>query len=105
MPVISALSKYGLLERSGEGLRLSDNALKIIAERPGTAGRVEALRRAAEAPTLFGELAKAYPGDTVPSPETLESDLIQRGLRERLRPGQFSLSRHLGACIVRGCGL
>src|SRR2546426_3219413 len=53
LPILSALTKYDLLVPSGDQLKISEDGLKIIAEQPGSPGRVEALRRAAISPGLF----------------------------------------------------
>jgi hypothetical protein len=83
LPILSALTKYGLLVPHGDQLKISEDGLRIIAEQPGSAPRVEALRRAALTPVLFAELAKLYPGNTAPSNATLESYLVQQGFTRK----------------------
>lgn len=61
LTVLSSLSKYGLLEGRGDETRVSDLALAIIAHAPGTAERIEALRKAASNPELFAELDAKFP--------------------------------------------
>lgn len=56
LPMISALTKYGLLEGRGADTRVSDLAVTIIAHPVGTPERMEALKAAASMPELFAEL-------------------------------------------------
>lgn len=65
LPVISALSKYGLLEGRGDETRVSDIALAILVHEPGTPERAAALKQAAEAPELFAELDNKFQGGKV----------------------------------------
>lgn len=61
LPILSALSKYGLLEGRGDETRVSDLAVALIAHPPGTPERMEALKRASVLPELFDELDKKFP--------------------------------------------
>lgn len=81
---ISALHKYGLLERHGDELKLSERAMSIIAPH-SPAERAEAIRAAAAEPTLFAELASRFPG-SLPSDEVLRNYLI----RNKFSPGAVS---------------
>ncbi len=56
LPVLSALSKFGLIEGRGDETHVSDLGLAIVAHVPGTPERIEAIRSAASAPELFAEL-------------------------------------------------
>src|SRR5262249_49457222 len=56
LPVLSALTKYGLLEGRGDETRVSDLAVALIAHEPGSAKRYDALKQASAFPELFGEL-------------------------------------------------
>lgn len=78
MAVISSLRKYGLLEESEGGLRISTDALTILVDPKASKDRIEALKRAAFLPTLFSELRKEY-GEGAPSDENLRSFLLKRG--------------------------
>jgi hypothetical protein len=74
---ISALHKYGLLERVGDEVKVSDRALRILhPESP--AERSGAILEAAHEPPLFGELAERFPG-RLPSDDLLRNFLIRRG--------------------------
>jgi hypothetical protein len=74
---ISALHKYGLLDRVGDEIKVSDRALRILhPESPEE--RRTAILEAAREPPLFGELAERFPG-RMPSDELLRNYLIRRG--------------------------
>jgi hypothetical protein len=60
--VLSALSKFGLLEGRGDDTRVSDLAVVIIAHPPGSPERVRALTEASAKPELFKELDARFPG-------------------------------------------
>jgi hypothetical protein len=74
---ISALLKYGLLERIGDEGKVSERALRILhphsPEERGTA-----IREAALEPPLFAELNQRFPG-RVPNDELLRNYLIRNG--------------------------
>lgn len=74
---ISALQKYGLLERSGEELRVSERALRILHPHPPEE-RGAAIRQAALEPPLFAELNDRFPG-RIPSDDLLRNYLIRNG--------------------------
>jgi hypothetical protein len=74
--VISALYKYGLLERVGTDSKISERAIRILF--PDTPDeRNEAIRAAAAEPQLFAELNERFPGAT-PSDELLRNYLLRR---------------------------
>src|SRR5262249_6738441 len=74
---ISALHKYGLLDRVGDEVKISDRALRILhPESPEERG--EAILEAAREPSLFGELAERFPG-RMPSDDLLRNYLIRHG--------------------------
>ncbi|MGN6770560.1 MAG: hypothetical protein ACTHJQ_12050 [Rhizobiaceae bacterium] len=60
--VLSALSKYGLLEGRGDDTRVSDLALNIIAHESGAPERGIAIRTAASRPELFAEIDGRFAG-------------------------------------------
>lgn len=74
---IGAVRAYGLIEGSGDELRVSDDAVKALMAPPGSGERAEALSRLALRPSLFQELRKDFP-DTLPSLENLKYSLIKR---------------------------
>lgn len=80
--VISALRKYGLLEATKEGSRVSRDAIAILELPPGEPERTEALRRAAFSPALFSELRDKY-GDRLPSDSSLRYLLLQKKFHPR----------------------
>jgi hypothetical protein len=74
---ISALHKYGLLDRVGDELKVSERALSIL--HPHTPDeKAAAIRAAAGEPTLFAELAERFPG-TMPNEDLLRNYLVRQG--------------------------
>lgn len=74
---ISALHKYGLLEKDGEDNKVSERALRILHPH-SLLERSEAIREAATAPVLFQELAERFPGRT-PNDDLLRNYLVRKG--------------------------
>lgn len=75
---VGALNKYGLLERHGEELRLSERAMSILfAHSPSE--RSSAIRAAAAEPRLFAELLDKYPGKP-PTDDVIRNYLTRQGL-------------------------
>lgn len=74
---IGAVRAYGLLDGSGDELRISDDAVVALNAPDGSTERTAALGRLALKPTLFQELRKDFP-DTLPSLENLKFSLIKR---------------------------
>jgi hypothetical protein len=74
---LSGLRKFGLVEETGNGVRLSDLAMTILYPRTPDEKR-DALRTAATTPGLFRELAE-YPGA---SDDNLVSRLVRTGFTE-----------------------
>jgi hypothetical protein len=75
--VLSAISKFGLLEGRGEENRVSDLALEIIAHGVGTPERAKAILEAAGRPELFGDLDERFQGGKA-SDATIRSYLITK---------------------------
>ena len=78
---IGAVRAYGLIEGSGDQIRVSDDAITIITAPEGAPQKEEALQRCALQPSLFKDLRKAFPDD-LPSPDNLRFNLIQRKFTE-----------------------
>ena len=78
---IGALRAYGLLEGQGDDLRVSEDAVLIIADEPSSKERQRAIREAAFRPKLFRELNEHYEGRR-PSEQNLRSELIKREFTE-----------------------
>ena len=74
--IISAVSKYGLLEGGADGMRVSDRALAILVHDVGDEARVEAVEAAAKAPALFEELFGEFPNGA--SDNAIKSFLLGR---------------------------
>ncbi|MEO3432165.1 hypothetical protein [Inquilinus sp. CAU 1745] len=60
--VISALSKYGLLEGRSDEVWITDRALAAIVHGAGSTERIEAIKAAAQEPELFKDLDSNFPG-------------------------------------------
>jgi hypothetical protein len=74
---ISALHKYGLLERDGEDVKVSERALSIL--HPHTPEeKAKAIMASAGEPALFAELAERFPG-AMPNEELLRNFLVRKG--------------------------
>jgi hypothetical protein len=82
LSALSAAIKYGLLEQKGKGqdYRVSDRAVAILHPH-NPAEKAEALRAAARAPTLFGELLDHFKGG-LPSDDNLRAYLVRRGFSQ-----------------------
>lgn len=78
---IGAVRAYGLLDGSGDELRVSDDAVDALMAPGGSATRSEALLRIALRPALFQELRKQFP-DRLPSLENVKFALIKRHFTE-----------------------
>lgn len=88
--VISALSKYGLLEAAGDDQhKLSDAAIDIILHDEGTPERAQAIQTIAFQPALFTELRATYGDrlDQLPNDRTIEAYLIKRGYNPKTVSG------------------
>ncbi len=77
---IGAVRAYGLLDGSGDELRVSDDAVVALVA-PSEETRLAARQRLAMKPTLFQEIRKAYP-DTLPSEDNIAFWLMQRQFTE-----------------------
>jgi hypothetical protein len=81
MGVISAISKYGLIEDAGDKeLKVSDLADSILFPHEPSE-RAASLSRAASTPALFAEINQKWP-DRSPTDENLRSYLIRRGFAQ-----------------------
>jgi hypothetical protein len=77
---ISALHKYGLLEKMGDEVKVSDRALRILHPH-SPAEKSAAIRDAAGDPALFAELAERFPG-AMPNDELLRNYLLRKGFAQ-----------------------
>jgi hypothetical protein len=75
--VLGALRQYGILEASGEGLRVSEDAVTYYELKEGAEWE-DAVRRLVYHPSLFDSLRVQF-GDTLPSEATLKHSLIKQG--------------------------
>ena len=77
---ISALHKYGLLEKIGDEIKVSERALRIMHPH-SPEEKVAAIREAAQDPALFAELAERFPG-YMPNDELLRNYLLRKGFAQ-----------------------
>ena len=80
--ILSALKKYGLLQRDGDGFKVSDDAVALIELSPADSEHASAARRVAFRPMLFAELYEKYRND-LPSDKNLRHLLITRGFNPK----------------------
>lgn len=90
--VVSALSKYGLLEGHGDTLRVSEMGQDLVLHRKGDPEYTAALRAAALMPTFFRELRDQYPHG-LPSEHSLRASLIKRGFNPKAIDGAIRAYR------------
>lgn len=77
LAALGALRQYGILEGTGEALRISKDALAYYEMDDGPE-KMQAVQRMAFAPTLFAELHQQY-GAKLPSEGNLRHTLITKG--------------------------
>ena len=73
----SAIHKYGLLEKVGDGMKVSERGMTIIAPH-NPSEKAQAIRQAALEPRLFAELFEKFP-PPLPNDEVLRNYLIRGG--------------------------
>jgi hypothetical protein len=78
---IGAVRAYGLIEGSGEELRITDDAVKALMAPADSQERLDALGLLANRPALFQELRKDFP-NTMPSLHNLQYALVKRQFTE-----------------------
>ncbi len=96
---VSALLKYGLLERSGEDLRVSDRAMRILHPH-NPQEKASAIREAAVSPALFAELMEKFPGQ-MPNDDLLRNYLIRNGFAESALGNVISAYRETSDMVSR----
>lgn len=74
---IGAIRAYGLIDGSGDDLRISDDAVTALLNPDKGVVYRDALRRLADKPGLFQEIQKQYPSD-LPSETNLAFWLVQQ---------------------------
>ena len=89
MKIISALIKYGLLEETGDQLKVSERAIFIL-HPPDSETKGRAIFEAAFSPTLFSDFREQW-GSSVPSDANMTHYLLRRNF------AQSAIGRILGA--------
>ena len=79
---IGAVRAYGLIDGSGDELRISDDAVPALAAPMGAPEKQAAMARLAARPTLFADIRKQFP-ETHPSPENLAFWLVTQGFTQK----------------------
>jgi len=99
---LSAVAKYGLLEKQGENYRVSERALQILHPRTPDE-KAAAIREAAFQPALFADIAKDFPG-RAPSDDNLRAYLIRRGFAPSALAGVIQAYRETMALVTPESG-
>lgn len=99
---ISALHKYGLLDRSGEEIKVSDRAMRILHPH-SPAEKAQAVREFAGEPQLFAELNERFPGDR-PNEELLRNYLVRKGFAPAALSAVVSAYRETSDMVEREAG-
>src|SRR5262249_12421477 len=99
---ISALHKYGLLERIADEVKVSDRALQIFHPH-SPEERAAAIRAAAAEPQLFAELAQRFPGQ-LPNAELLRNYLVRNGFSPAAAEHVISAYRETSEFVKREAG-
>jgi hypothetical protein len=73
---ISSLAKYGLIERAGEELKVSERSLRIIHPHSDLE-RIKAIKEAARDPELFAEIFERF-SEAMPNDELLRNFLARK---------------------------
>ncbi len=76
--VLSAMKKFGLLVASGDGFKVSQDAIAIIELPPDDSTRIVALHKSALRPPVFKQLYEKY-GNDLPSDASLRHYLVSIG--------------------------
>jgi hypothetical protein len=78
---IGAVRAYGLIDGSGDELRISDDAVRALMAPAESKERTEALARLGNKPALFQELTKEFP-EVMPSLDNLKYTLVKKGFTQ-----------------------
>ena len=99
LKLLSALIKYGLLEKAGEGrLRVTDLAINIIF--PESEDRSQSIRAAAFAPVLFSDIRERWP-EHPPTDESLRGYLVRRQFSQSAIDGVMKSYRETIDLVTR----
>lgn len=97
---IGAVRAYGLVEGSGDELRITADAISALTAPEDSGQRRAALERCALKPALFSELRTAFP-DRHPSVENLRFQLVQRRFTEDAA-GKAAANYLETMCLISG---
>ena len=99
---ISALQKYGLLERDGDDLKISDLGKRYL-NPLGSEEESEALVEAATNPSLFAELDEQFPGGTS-NDDLLQNYLVRKGFSQVALPSVLRAYRETLELVAQRAG-
>jgi hypothetical protein len=96
---VSALHKYGLLEKDGEEIRVSERAMRILHPHLPSE-RAQAIQEAGRDPALFAELAERFPGK-MPNEDLLRNYLVRKGFAPAALTAVISAYRETSDMVER----
>lgn len=96
---ISALHKYGLLERTGDDNKVSERAMRIMHPH-SPSERTEAIKEAAYAPALFAELKERFTGKH-PNDDLLRNYLVRKQFAPAALTAVISAYRETSEMVER----
>ena len=101
LSALSALGKYGLLERNGAEFKITERGRMYL--HPRGTERQEVVRLAAAEPKLFAELREQFPGGTS-NDELIRNHLIRIGFTRSATTSAIRSFRETQALVERVCG-
>jgi len=81
LTILASVAQYGLLKRKSGSVGISDDAFVILEAPRHKAERKEVLEKCSKTPKIFGEILQQHTW-SLPSNDTLEWDLKQRGFTD-----------------------
>ena len=100
---ISALQKYGLLERDGDDLKISDLGKRHL-NPLDSEEESKALVEAATNPSLFAELDEQFPGGTS-NDDLLQNYLVRKGFSQVALPSVLRAYRETLELVAQRAGI
>ena len=100
--LISALIQYGLLEKQGKELKVSQLAMMCLHPESPEERKV-AIRKAAGSPEVFAQLGEKFPGDT-PNDELVLNYLVRHRFLEKAAVQALRAYRETSEFVERECG-
>lgn len=98
--MMSALTKYGLVDRAGDDLKISERGMICLYPK-NKQEFAEAIRNAAMQPPVFAELREQF-ADLVSSDEALSNFLLRKGFAKTAVPSAILAYRETMALVAKG---